>query len=196
MTDLHAPLAHADLSNTQGLTLDDLTRMHQAHSQDKTPHSEPEVSAQPESPSSEEHWEQTYQKSAPEQNLKRALELELEHDTFQLDQKDDLIALSDRASNLFQKTLPNTMERLSKTLHAREQINVLYDRLSDLSERRGAATNIIQTAKQIETLEAVLHKEQVEPQNLDAVQAEIHVLLQILQRYDQVFSLLKTQIQA
>jgi len=182
-----APLAHADLSNTQGLTLEELTQMHEAHAPDNANGSYDENTPP------EEHWITSHEKTAPEQDLKRALELELEHDTFQLDQKDDLLDLSGRAVTLFQKTLPETMNSLSKTLHAREQINLLYDRLSDLSEKRGAATNIIQTARQIENLESILQQEQVGSENLLSVQSEINVLIQILQRYDQVFTLLHKQ---
>lgn len=192
MNEAHAPLAEADLTQVQGLTLEDLTRMHGGDS----PQAPSEEAFAPNSASGTEEPEEPHWMENENQNLQQALHLELEQDSFQLDQRDDLQALAERANALFQHKLPETMERLSKSLHAQEQISHLYTRLSELSEQRGAAATIIQTARQIENLEQLLQKEQVDSEKIQTVQNEIEVFQQILQQYTQVFQLLQAKNQA
>lgn len=218
-----APLAQADVDSMQGLTLDDLTRMHgqedssessaetdeqqAAPSQDSIPTQaevvqagtdaqvenveaeiesfEREVSDLPgvSDESSSEPAEDTPSASS---DLAQHLRLELEEDSYHLAQLDDLSRFAQDAKQLFEQHLPDIMGKLSKTLHAHEQINHLYAQLEQASSQRESATVIMQTARQIESMENILATEQVPPEDVQQAHHDVQRMQRILGAYAQV----------
>ncbi|HEY9842982.1 MAG TPA: hypothetical protein V6D23_21120 [Candidatus Obscuribacterales bacterium] len=198
MAEPKAPLAEADLSELQGLTLEDLARLH-GDSVEDTPVTM-EMSEQSEEPIESDvalelqahagnmpAW--VDEVPAPDKQLRQALVLSLGNEEVHLDQKDDLRRITHQAGELFQDTLPGAMQRLSQFLHAREQSDHLYDRLAELSSKRGAAVEIIQTAKQIENLEKVLESEKLYGDELYKLEAELEQFEQVIGRYREIFRL-------
>ena len=195
-----APLAEADMTQLQGLTLEDLDRLH-----GEPIEAEPntlEMSAQTDAPLEsaigfelQAHaghtpdWDETAIDNSPDQQLRQALVLSLESGEIRLDQKDDLRQLGQSADKLFQTSLPGAMQRLSQYLHAREQSDHLYERLAELSSRRGAAMEIIQTAKQIEQMEKVLSEDKLDSQEIFQLEREVGQLAEVLARYQELFRL-------
>lgn len=181
MTDAKAPLAETDLSQLQGLTLEDLDRLHSTQPA--------EAQSEPPAEDAQPDWVSEMQGPSIEKQLREALVINLGSEDLHLDQKDDLYQLNQALNKLFQNTLPESMLRLSQYLHAREQSNHLYDKLSELSSKRGAATEIIQTAKQIEQVEKVLQQDRPQAEKYQALDSQLSQLEQLTQRYRQIFAL-------
>lgn len=197
MTD-PAPLAEADVSQFQNLTLEDLALMHGDEMPDAP--ATLEMSDQPDMPieadlalelqahaGNQPGWSDDG--PSVDRRLRQALVMSLGQDEVHLDQKDDLRQLSQFAVKLFQETLPNTMQSLGQFLHAREQSEHLYDKLAELSSRRGSAQEIIQTAKQIENFEKVLQGEQLNHQEISRLEGELEQIGQVIARYREILAL-------
>jgi len=181
MSETQAPLAETDLTQHVGLTLEDLSRLHGEPASDETA-----LELDTESTQITEEMAAEASVQTPEALLKAALQLELDGEIFQLDQSDDLQYFAKTGSHLLNKSLPELMQRLGRQLYAREQTHLLYERLSELSQQRGAAADIIQLAKQIETLEKQQQTEQISIHERAQVLADLNQVTQILQRYQEV----------
>lgn len=196
-----APLAHADLEQLQGLTLEDLEGLHGDGSDDEQiAPTTLEMSAQDveqlESAVGFEMqahagqvptWAEDLNEGvSPDKQLRSALVLSLAGEEVHLDQKDDLREISNQVVKLFQETLPASMQRLSQFLHAREQSDHLYDRLSELSTKRGSALEIIQTAKQIENMEKVLQGDRQSNAEIAALDQELAQMAQVINGYREI----------
>lgn len=142
--------------------------------------------------------------SASESNLEPSLEPDAEqameallsafqfqqgNQRYALNKRDDLRRLTKQSELLLQR-LPQYLDRLVQVLHAQEQCQRLYDRLSDLSEKRGAAALIIQTARQIEVLEKNLKEKRFHAEELKKVQADLSAHQGLMERYQQIFDLM------
>lgn len=189
-----APLADADLSEMQGLTLEELTRLH-GESVDE-PAATLETDEQDDNLTEsevgfalQEHAGQAEFEAPVDRRLRQALVISYGGEEVHLDQKDDLRVISSQAVNLFQETLPESMQRLGQFLHAREQTEHLYDRLSELSNNRGAAAEIIQTAKQIESFDKQLQQEQLEVSQFSKLDAELAQFEQVIASYRKICAL-------
>lgn len=186
-----APLAETDLTQVQGLTLEDLARMHgdDTSSLEVSSEATPADASQEEdsSESGQAPWQEETQ--SVDRRLRQALILSLGQEEVHLDQKDDLRQITAQAVELFQETLPDTMQRLGQFLHAREQTEHLYDRLTELSNNRGAASEIIQTAKQIEALEKVQQQDQIDQQELNRLDQQLAQMKRVVSRYREICAL-------
>lgn len=191
MNPTDAPLAQTDLSSLSGLTLEDLDRL---HGDNALPPSTLEADVPGPEAQSEADLAEAQQgvdtgnwledmAPTPEQELRKALLLTLEGEQYHLEQKDDLRRLAPLTQTLLETRLPEALQRLGQWLHAREQSNHLYDRLAELSERRGAAATIIQTAKQIETVEKSLQGDQVPAAELKQLDHDLAQLAELIARY-------------
>lgn len=118
--------------------------------------------------------------------LKEALRFEQGNRRYALDKRDDLRRLAKQSELLLQRA-PQYLERLSQVIHAHEQCQLLYDRLSDLSEKRGAATLIIQTARQIEVLEKNLKEKRFRREELKKIQQDLALHHELTLHYQQLF---------
>ncbi|MGV3523572.1 MAG: hypothetical protein ACO1RX_05075 [Candidatus Sericytochromatia bacterium] len=191
MNPTDAPLAQTDLSSLSGLTLEDLDRLHGdpalPPSTLETDMPGPEAQSEADLAEAQQgvdtgNWLEDMAPT-PEQELRKALLLTLEGEQYHLDQKDDLRRLAPLTQTLLETRLPEALQRLGQWLHAREQSNHLYDRLAELSERRGAAATIIQTAKQIETVEKSLQGDQVPAAELEQLDQDLAQLAELIDRY-------------
>lgn len=189
-----APLAETDISDLEGLTLEDLTRLHALEEDSPPPVSIDNEYVTSESAESAElaenpqAWVEEMQDNPSQRKLKSALLFESNHETYHLEQGDDIRRLAQRSQQLFQSSLPELMQSLSQRFHAQEQLNILYDRLSELSESRSGASQLLQTAKQIESMEKVLQEEQISSNDQHTVRQELALLTAVLQRYDQILA--------
>ena len=123
-----------------------------------------------------------------EVSLSALLSLDLEEDTYHLAQMDDLARFRHDAQHLFEQRLPQIMEKLSKTLHAHEQINHLYEQLAQLSSQRESAVKIMQTAKQIESMEEILASEQLPSDGIAQAYQDVLRMQKVLQAYGQILA--------
>ncbi len=196
----HAPLAHADVDQLQGLTLEELEQLHGENIQQITDGPTTlEVTQDPGLLESAVGFElQAHAGQVPtwaedlkegvsaDKQLRSALVMTLGSEEVHLDQKDDQREIANRAHKLFQDTLPTSMQRLGQFLHAREQSDHLYDRLSELSTKRGAAMDIIQTAKQIENMEKVLQGDKLSETEIAAIDAELSQMAEVIANYRKI----------
>ncbi|MBF2053561.1 MAG: hypothetical protein IGS03_08870 [Candidatus Sericytochromatia bacterium] len=191
MSESHAPLAEADLTQASGLTLEDLTRLHESHILPaETAVTETEAEAE-----AEAEGEDALALNAPASrpaDLRQALTLDLAGESYQLDQQDDLKHFQQQSQQLLGHDLPALMTQLGHYLHAQEQLQILYDRLALLSEQRGAASEIMQLARQIENFEKQLQQARFEPRQLQQQEQSIHELGAVLNAYHQVLQALQT----
>lgn len=178
MSDTHAPLAEADLTEVSGLTLEDLTRLHESHA----------LPGEDGLAETESTADENLLARAGTPDLRQILTLDLAGESYQLDQQDDLKYFQQQAQQALGQDLPALMAQLGRYLHAQEQLQVLYDRLALLSEQRGAASDIMQAARQIESFEKQLQQERLDPQMLNRqdqllaeVQAALGAYRQVLQ---------------
>ncbi len=198
----NAPLADADLTQVQGLTLEDLTRMHDNEDLPNEPSStlemDPVNEFVEESDLALEHhgllaeteaWVEELQAPRPLKLLKQAMLLKRESGDLHLDQLDDIRRVQNVSQEVFSHYLPDLMQRLGKVMHAHEQIAILYDRLSELSEKRGAATTIIETAKQVESLEKTLKVDTVSEEERVVISEDLDFLVEALQGYQSIIKL-------
>lgn len=196
----NAPLADADLSQVQGLTLEDLTRMHDNEELEPPNTLELDLINEfvEESDLALEHhgllaetesWVDDLQAPRPLKQLKQAMILQRESGDLHLDQLDDIRRIQNVSQQVFASYLPDLMQRLNKVMHAHEQIAILYDRLSELSVKRGAATTIIETARQVENLEKTLDSDTISPEEQAVIGEDLDFLVQALQGYQSILNL-------
>lgn len=198
----NAPLAETDLSQIQGLTLEDLTRMHNNEELPDEPATtleldpinefveESDLALQHHGLLAEtEAWGADLQTPRPLKQLKQAMVLHAPGGDLHLDQLDDIRRIQHVSEQVFSNYLPDLMQRLGKVMHAHEQIGILYDRLSELSEKRGAAVTIIETAKQIESFEKTLASDTVGEEETGVISQELNFLVQALQGYQSILKL-------
>ena len=198
----NAPLADADLTQVQGLTLEDLTRMHDNEELPSEPPNTLEMDIInefiEESDLALEHhglveeteaWVEDLQAPRPLKQLKQAMLLQRESGDLHLDQLDDIRRIHKVSQEVFTTYLPDLMQRLGKVMHAHEQIAILYDRLSDLSEKRGAATTIIETAKQIESLEQTLATDTISEEEQLVMSDDLDFMVDALRAYQSILKL-------
>lgn len=202
MTD-QAPLAHADIDEMQNLTLEDLARLHG----EDLPESPTtlELSDQADAPiesdlalelqahaGQQPAWADDLPSPSHDRLLRKALVMSLDGEEVHLDQKDDQRRICQAAVQLFQDSLPTAMQSLLQFLHAREQSDHLYDRLSELSNSRGAATEIIQTAKQIENVEKILQGERPDAAQIGKLEQDLAQLAEVVERYLEICRLARS----
>lgn len=177
----HAGIAPETLG-AEGLLLDDLEHAVQQHTEPVSAPAEPKtVKVLRRDGASETELSETEQ-------LKQALKFTQGNHRYALDKRDDLRRLSKQSELLFQR-IPQYVERLSQVMHAHEQCQLLYDRLSELSEKRGAANLIIQTARQIEVLEKNLKEKRFRREELKKMQEDLQLHQELTARYQQLFEL-------
>lgn len=121
--------------------------------------------------------------------LLSAFQFQQGNQRYAMNKRDDLRRLTKQSELLLQR-LPQYLDRLVQVLHAQEQCQRLYDRLSDLSEKRGAAALIIQTARQIEVLEKNLKEKRFHAEELKKVQADLSAHQGLMGRYQEIFDLM------
>ncbi len=122
------------------------------------------------------------------EELQQAFQWQEDQRKYALNRLDDTRRVLKQTQQLFQR-LPQYVERLSQVLHAQEQCLILYDRLADLSENRGAAATIIQTARQIEVLEKNLLEKSFKGDELTQMQTDLERHQRLTARYQQIFDL-------
>lgn len=184
MSEFHAPLAEADLTQASGLTLEDLTRLHESH---VLPADERLTDTEAEN---EDELALVASDTSPA-DLRQALTLELAGETYQLDQQDDLKHFQQQAQQLLGQDIPALMTQLGHYMHAQEQLQHLYDRLAALSEQRGAASEIMQLARQIENFEKQLEQARFEPGQLQQQAQALNEMGLVLNAYHQVLQALQ-----
>lgn len=184
-----APLATTDFNGMEGLTLDDLQRLHGSDAPPATLEASPTEPEPTESELAFELQEHAGQEAPVDRRLRQTLVMSLDGEEIHLDQKDDLRGITAQAVQLFQDTLPQAMQHLGQYLHASEQIEHLYDRLAELSNSRGAAADIIQTAKQIEHFEKQLQQEQLDVAQFSHLDSGLAQFEAVIQRYREVCAL-------
>jgi hypothetical protein len=122
--------------------------------------------------------------------LNALLAWQLDSHHYALNKREDLKRLSKQSDLLLQK-VPQYLERLTQVLHAHEQCQLLYARLAELSEKRGAAALIIQTARQVEVLEKNLKEKRFRAEELKKIQADLSTHLALTERYQAIFQQVK-----
>ncbi len=199
-----APLADLDLEQMQGLTLEDLAQLHgqtehthsdQTNSEDSSDQDASQADSEDNDElanllaSSEPNLPESTFEIHPEKQLQQALIIGFGKEELHLDQKEDIETLQQHVNHLFQHDLPDTMQQLGQYLHAREQSNYLYSRLSELTQQRSSANEIIQAGKQIEALERILQNGQPQAQELQALEQKLLQFEQVISRYRELCQL-------
>lgn len=194
-TENKAPLADLDLGQMQGLTLEDLAQLHgqpdQTNSEEAPEPDESQTVSEDsdESDNSNPYLPESIAEIHPEKQLQQALIIGFGKEELHLDQKEDIETLQQHVNHLFQHDLPDTMQQLGQYLHAREQSNYLYSRLSELTQQRSSANEIIQAGKQIEALERILQSGQPQAQDLQALEQKLSQVEQVIVRYRELCQL-------
>ncbi len=177
----HAGIAPETLG-AEGLLLDDLEHAVQQTTAPVSPPAEPKAVKVLRVEDADDNIED------PLAELNRVLQFAQGSHRYALDKRDDLRRLAKQSELLFQR-IPQYLERLSQVMHAHEQCQLLYDRLSELSEKRGAANLIIQTARQIEVLEKNLKEKRFRREELKKIQQDLQFHQELTARYQQLFAL-------
>lgn len=120
------------------------------------------------------------------EDLKALFALSIENHHYALNKREDMKRISKQSDLLFQK-LPQYLDRLIQVLHAHEQNQILYARLAELSEKKGSAALIIQTARQVEVLEKNLKEKRFRAEELKKMQMDLKAHLILVERYQAVF---------
>lgn len=189
------PLADVELpARSQGLSLDDLEQWHAGKApeprlddllEDEAP-PPPAAFSFSESPSVVRVKKKRQSTDVTLESLKSLFPLSIENRNYALNKREDVKRLSKQSDLLFQR-VPQYLERLTQVLYAHEQCQALYTRLADLSEKRGSAALIIQTARQVEVLEKNLKEKRFRAEELKKMQSDLSAHLALTQRYQAVF---------
>lgn len=198
LSESQAPLAHVELPSGQGLTLEDLEQWHTGVEPELQLEDvltdETEVAPQPDRATpadpvrvlKKSSAETTTDTIASLDNLTALFAWQTDTHYYALNKREDIKRLSKQSDLLFQR-VPQHLERLAQVLHAHEQCQILYDRLAELSEKRGSAALIIQTARQVEVLEKNLKEKRFRVEELKKMQADLSTHLTLVQRYQAIF---------
>ncbi len=189
-----APLADIQLPKAQGLTLEDLEQWHTGVEPDLKPEEllGDDLSLSP-TPSTgrrvrvlkKEDPIQSVPETTPAE-LNALLSWSVDTHRYALSKREDVKRLSKQSDLLFQR-IPQYLDRLTQVLHAHDQCQLLYERMAELSEKRGSAALIIQTARQVEVLEKNLKEKRFRAEELKKMQTDLSAHLALTERYQAIF---------